>query len=521
MRNIFESCRTGAAPFVVGLGLALLGAGAARAQELVRRYELIELTADNDAQSRAYAVNSTGQVVGWIEVGELHHSAQWHNRVTTDLHGTVHFDLQHPLFDQDYSEAYHISNGGQIVGTARTAIECPPTFIITNAFLLRPAVLTDLATPYPGDALANLLTLGNPCATAYDSAAVGISNSNYVVGWADRIDGVTHAFLVTPVDGQFVRDDDLDFVNDLMIDLGTLAASDPVSSATAVNDAGQVTGYSYTFAAGGIGGYHAFVLTPADTDDDSRPDQWFAGANGVNELMSDLGTLGGSNSWGRDINNASTVVGESDLEVADGQHVTHAFRWQGGTMTDLGTLHDDPRAGFSAASAVNANGAIVGWAENEQSVRRAFLYEDGRMTDLNTQLYLLNEDGSKITPGIVLTEARDINDDGVIVGWGTIKGSNGARTRGFLLNPIMVDPRVLEEEESDQTAGASAGSNSTGNPNYSSVPDFGPPDLAAPVADDEGTTGPTAAPAAPGLCGAQGLLLAPLMFIGLRRRRAK
>ncbi len=522
MRNMFAAYRTGVRPFVAILGLALLASGPARAQELVRMYELIELQADNDAQSRAYAINNTGQAIGWIEVGELHHSAQWHNRVTTDLHGTVHFDLQHPLFDQDYSEAYHISNGGQIVGTARTAIECPPTFIITNGFILRPAVLTDLATPYPGDALANLLTLGNPCATAYDSAAVGISNSNYVVGWADRIDGVTHAFLVTPQDGQFVRDNNLDFVNDLMIDLGTLAASDPVSSATAVNDAGQVTGYSYTLSDGTIGSYHAFLLTPADADANGVPDQWFTGASGVNELMADLGTLGGSNSWGRDINNQGEVVGESDLEVSAGQHFTHAFYWHDGTMTDLGTLHGDPSAGFSAASAVNANGVIVGWAEDEQSERRAFIYENGQMTDLNTQLYLLNEDGSKITPTIVLTEARDINDDGVIVGWGAIKGSNGTRTRGFLLNPVLVDPQVLEANAVDQTAGETTGGGSTGTPNYSSIPAFGPPDdLTTPATDEQGTASPIAAPTAPGLCGAQGLTLVPLTLLALCRRRRR
>ncbi len=514
----------------LGLGLALAASAAAVAQngaQLIPMYELIELRAEADGQSRAYAVNNTGQVIGWIEAGEKRHSAQWHNRVTTDLHGTVHFDLQHPLFDQDYSEAYDISNGGQIVGTARTAIECPPTFVITNAFVLRPAVLTDLATPYPGDALANLLTLGNPCATAYDSAAVGISNSNYVVGWADREDGETHAFLVTPRDGQFVADLNEDVVNDLMIDLGTLAASDPVSSATAVNDAGQVTGYSYTLSSGGIGSYHAFLLTPLDGDGDGLPDQWFVGDHGVNELMTDLGVLGGSNSWGRDINNNSEVVGESDFDAASGAHYTHAFFWHDGTMTDLGTLRDDPHDGFSAASAINNAGVIVGWAENEQQERRAFIYEDGEMKDLSALLYLLNEDGSKITPSIVLTEARDINDDGVIVGWGTLKGSDGTHTRGFLLNPILVDPRELEEPAGDQTGDATSGSQPAGNGTYSSVPDFGAPDdLSQSPADEQADATAAPSPATPLLCGAPGAALMPLTLAGLcwlrfgRRRHA-
>ena len=266
---------------------------------LVLRYQLTELVIDGGGQTRAYAINNTGQIIGWVDVGEVRHSAHWHNEVATDLHGVVHFELLHPVFDQDYSESYDISNGGQVVGTARTIISCPDTdILVTNAFILRPAVLTDLATPYPGDSLTNLRTFDDLC-YAHDSAATGISNANHVVGWADRADGVTNAFLVKPDNGYFYIDADEDGVNDLMINLGTLQASDPVSSATAVNDDGQVTGYSYTTADDGGAGYHAFLVTPQDTDSDGVGDLWVQlGADGANALMTDLGTLGGTNSWG-------------------------------------------------------------------------------------------------------------------------------------------------------------------------------------------------------------------------------
>jgi len=530
MNLIFRPRRAFAHPFGLGLGYALVASALAAAQngtQLTRMYELIELRAEEaDAQSRAYAVNSIGQIVGWVEASGNRHSAQWHNRVTTDLHGTVHFELLHPYpyYTAGHAEAYDISDAGQVVGTARTLTPSPPCTIavpVTNAFILRPAVLTDPATPYPGDALTNLRTFGDLCAV-YDSTAVGISNSNHVVGWADLDGQIMHAFLVHPVNENWVLPD-ANGANTNLIDLGTLAASDPVSSATAVNDAGQVTGYSYTVDPDGTASYHAFLLTPRDTDDDGLPDQWSPNPGGVNTLMADLGTLGGSNSWGRDINNPGEVVGESDFEASSGAHYTHAFHWQNDTLTDLGTLRDDPLEGFSAASAINDSGVVVGWAENEQRERRAFIYEDGQMTDLNTQLYLLNEDGSITTPSIVLTEARDINDDGVIVGWGEIKGSDGARTRGFLLNPIMVDPRVLEEAQGDQTGGVTAGTTASGNPTYSSEPDFGPPDdLTTPAADgDGGDVTPTAAPTAPGLCGAQSLTLLPLTLMALCWRRRK
>jgi probable HAF family extracellular repeat protein len=530
MRTILPSGQPSAGRFIATLGLAALLAGAvnpARAQELVRRYTLIELQAEQtDAQSRAYSLNNTGEVVGWVEDGNNRHAAQWHNRVITDLNGTVHFELLHPFpsYTEVYAEAYDISDGGQVVGTARTTTPSPPcaaSFPITTAFMLRPAVLTDLATPYPGDALTNLRNFGDVCDAAnlaFDSAAVGISNTNYVVGWADLPGQIMHAFLLQPENGAWVVTNSATGPNLLLVDLGTLAASDPTSSATAVNDAGQVTGFSYTLNDDGTAGYHAFLVTPADTDNDGEPN-WFAGNGSVNTLMSDLGTLGGPNSWGRDISNAGDVVGESDLETADSQHFTHAFIWHAGTMSDLGTLHTDPTSGFSAASAINTSGVIVGWAENEQSDRRAFIYEDGQMTDLNTQLYLRNEDGSTITPSIVLTEARDVNDDGVIVGWGTIKGSNGTRTRGFLLNPTLIDPALLEPNEPNQAAPTPVDDGTTNNnPDYSSTPDFGPPDVNG-ATDEQGTATPT--PAAPAFCGAQGLTLVPLtlLLLGWRRRR--
>lgn len=506
---------------------------AQNANGLIPMYELIELKVEGGGQSRAYALNDTGQVIGWVQVEDTRHSAHWHNRVTTDLHGTVHFELEHPytlmrLFSEGYGESYDISNADQIVGTARTEIECfDELILITNAFVLRPAVLTDLATPYPGDALTNLGTLGHACYSP-DSGAVGISNNTHVVGWADRENGVIRAFLLTPVDGQFYRDTaPVDGVNDLMIDLGTLGASDPVSSATAVNDGGQVTGYSYTVTSAATAAYHAFLVNPVDTNGDGFADLWFTGAGGVNTLMTDVGTLGGPNSWGRDINNSGQVVGESDVDLATGEHYTHAFLYGGGTISDLGTLGDDRSHGHSAASAINDKGVVVGWAENEDRERRAFIWENGEMKDLNELLYLLNEEGTTIVPGVTLTEARDINEDGVIVGWGTVRGTRGTQTRGFLLNPILVDPSVFEEEEEEDGTDSGTDTGATGGKDYSGEPVFGIPAhlLSGQGEDQDGdeTSGPVPPPL---LCGVGTLTflpltLAALCWLPLTRRRAR
>lgn len=513
--------------FLISAAFVATNMAAATAQETL--YRLIELWADGSGSTKAYALNDTGQIVGWMESDSSRHGAHWHVETATDLHGTVHLDLAHPYdqFDQGYSEAYDISNADQIVGTARTEIDCPPTILITNAFLLRTAVLTDLASPYSGDALTNLHTLGSPCPdpnslqAACDSAATGISNSNHVVGWADRLDGSTRAVITVPVNGQFYVDANADLVNDLIVDIGTLRGdADPVSAATAVNDDGRVTGYSYTLATpGGASGpraaYHAFLVTPNDTDGDGVGDQWYVDADGDggNDLMQDLGTLGGYNSWGRDINNDNQVVGESDTDPdqSGGYNLTRAFLWQGGAMTDLGALAED---GFSAASAINADGVVVGWAGNEDGQRRAFIYENGEMKDLNQLICAQTEEGITYVPGITLTEARDINEDGWIVGWGNVRTSSIGGTRGFLLIPI--DPEdcdVEEEQDSGPTDSEDPGGSGTGGSGAAIVGT--PANLTAGTDGDEDASDGAGAAGLAGLCGFGTATMIPLMLAGL------
>ena len=66
----------------------------------------------------------------------------------------------------------------------------------------------------------------------------------------------------------------------------------------------------------------------------------------------DLGTLGGSRSWARGINDSGQIVGESYDSSGNG----HAFSYFGGTMTDLGTLGGS----YSEARGLNNNGQIEG-----------------------------------------------------------------------------------------------------------------------------------------------------------------
>ncbi|MHB1037534.1 MAG: dockerin type I domain-containing protein [Pirellulales bacterium] len=110
----------------------------------------------------------------------------------------------------------------------------------------------------------------------------------------------------------------------------------------------------------------------------------------------DLGTLGGTWSAAYGINASGQVVGESRIP---GDRDSHAFLYDGSTMSDLGTI-----MGSSRAYAINAGGQIVGETGIETEVgivNAAFLYSGGTMT------YLTNHS---------FTTARDINDSGQVVG---------------------------------------------------------------------------------------------------------
>src|SRR5205807_1167183 len=142
--------------------------------------------------------------------------------------------------------------------------------------------------------------------------------------------------------------------------------------------------------------------------------------------MSDLRTLGGTNSTGLGLNVLGQVVGYSSVteDVA-----FHAFLGSDGKMSDLGTLGGTN----SAANSINALGQVVGFSDIASGVEHACFWADGMMVDLNT----LIPAGS----GWELSTASGINDGGEIVG----NGAHNGQMHAFLLTPM--DGRALTAQE--------------------------------------------------------------------------
>ncbi len=168
------------------------------------------------------------------------------------------------------------------------------------------------------------------------------------------------------------------------VDLGPLGGS--FSTATALNDSGQVVGYSY------LPGYaptHAFSWTEAGG-------------------MIDLGTLGGSMTSATGVNNLGQVVGQSFLP---GDATWHAFSWtEAGGMIDLRTLGGSE----SYARAVNYSGQVVG---------HSYLPGDGTWHSFSW-----TQAGGIVDLGAFgwANDALAVNDSGQVVGFGRINYGGAA-----------------------------------------------------------------------------------------------
>lgn len=168
-------------------------------------------------------------------------------------------------------------------------------------------------------------------------------------------------------------------------DIGTLGGPDSAPGPGCDNQRpGVIVGASYTSFtpnASGIPTIHPFLWD--------------------NGTMTDLGSLGGTDSEAQCINNRGQVIGKSTL-AGDQSH--HAFLWQKGQLKDLGTLGGP----LSEAWWINNSGEIAGSADlPTPGLHDAVIWKHGRIHDLGT------------LPGDPCSRAYGLNGQGQVVGTST------------------------------------------------------------------------------------------------------
>lgn len=255
------------------------------------------------ARSYADAINAAGAVAGSSvsEDGRLSQAVRWENGASVIL----------PALGGE-SSAYSINAAGDLAGSATAATK---TASWTHAVKWSGGAVSDLGTLGGDSSEASSINAGGQIA--------GASGTKTGAG-SLLLDDTAHAFLWT---------------NGTMADLGTLGGDS--SSANALNDKGQVVGWSGTKAGGGALG----------VDPSARAFVWDGGK------LANLGGLdGGSISSASAVNNHGAIVGYA----IDAGNQQRAVIWQNSAIADLNSLIPaNSGLTLTAAYGINDAGQIV------------------------------------------------------------------------------------------------------------------------------------------------------------------
>lgn len=328
-------------------GTFLLLAMSSSAQSQTFSVTLLDSFPDSSG-SYAGRVNNRGQVLAGVYTANGPHTVLWDNGLITDLY---------PLGPSE------INNRGEMVGFIWGS-EAVPGYIYSRG------TLTILPT-LPGSV-------------------------TYPISVNARGDIVGQAVFDTTYAPFIYRQGSISRL--------PLLPGDGYGYATAINDSGQVIGFSMsgTDPEHGFGPLHSFFY--------SNGSIWK-----INPLLFDglVGVIG--------LNNAGAAVGVAGFDSAGS--ISHAFLYSGGATVDLGV---PPGFTSSQAEAINLAGVIVGEAyfTNYGQTSHAFLYANGLWKDLNDLI--------PQTPGLVLKWASSINERGEIAGTATLNGQDVA----YLLRPL-------------------------------------------------------------------------------------
>jgi uncharacterized membrane protein len=225
-----------------------------------------------------------------------------------------------------------INNQGTAAGEADTSTPCPHS----NGFV-------SSAFKWENGALVKLELLPGGCFSLPNA----INSNGIVVGSGD-------IGVIDPMTGLPELRADL-FYKEQVINMGTFGGTN--SLANSVNSRGQATGGAENtdpdpWNFGGLLGLPS-------------PTEWhgFVWQNGV---MTDLGTLGGPDSFGLIVSESGKITGLSFTNdvpnPTTGIPTIDTFLWDRGRITDLGTLGGT----FGVGNTVNNGGQVVGFSDSHR-----------------------------------------------------------------------------------------------------------------------------------------------------------
>lgn len=239
------------------------------------------------------------------------------------------------------------------------------------------------AVLWQNGAISDLGTLDG----GYQSFATAVNNAGQVTGYA--LNTISDPYCLAGPGFCNTQTRAYRWQSGVMTDLGTLGGPDAIGSF--LNERGQVTGYSYIDSTPNSVADACGANVPT-----ADPFIWEKGKG-----MTDLGTLGGTCGIPAAFNNRGQVVGLSDLA---GDSTFHPFLWDKSghpQLKDLGTL-----GGNNGQTLwINDAGDVVGKADLPGSqTHDAFLWMNNVMTDLGT------------LPGDSCSNAYQVNSHHQVVG---------------------------------------------------------------------------------------------------------
>ena len=363
---------------------AVLVAGASGSAGSVRaRWVIRDLGTLGGRESRAVDVNERGQVVGTADtvvraarIDVIEHGFLWENGAMRDL-GTL---------GGPNSEAVDVNERGQVVGTADTR-EREGGYPISHAFLWLNGKIRDLGRADKAVAVNNrgeviFEQYGTRDAFLWANGSVrslspsderetdanGINDRGQVIGqwgwWKGEKDWLWQNGEYTKLDfrpvginerGQIVGiGPSGDWTKAVRWTDGRMEILTPPARS---RTRGSMTPRAYSINGSGLMvGY--FVPKGLRS---ARPCLW-RGTQGQ-EISLPAGAVSGR---ALTVNERGQVIGRARMPAAN----DHAFVWENGTATDLGTLGGQ----HSEAWAINNQGWIVGWATTKTGQRHAVLW---------------------------------------------------------------------------------------------------------------------------------------------------